>query len=70
MMHLQLKLSKTELLERALAIAESEAVWTFPEPFALDDPGSLRIEMSVGDATLGLSPEEIVDVLGRLANGG
>jgi threonine aldolase len=68
MMHLQLRLSTAGLLERALVIAESEGVWTFAEPFALDDPGQLRVEMSVGDATLGFSPEEVVDLLDRLAN--
>jgi threonine aldolase len=69
MMHLQLRLSKAELLDRALAIADSEGIWTFPEPFALDDPTQLRIEMSVGDATLGFSPDEILSLLRRLATG-
>jgi threonine aldolase len=70
MMHLQLRVSKAELLDRALAIADSESIWTFPEPFALDDPTQLRIEMSVGDATLGFSPDEIFRLLRRLATGG
>jgi threonine aldolase len=67
MMHLSLRVSKDELLERALTLAESERIWTFAEPFALDDPTQLRIEMSVGDATLGFSPDEIIRLLGRLA---
>lgn len=59
MMHLQLRVSKGELLDRGLAIAESESVWTFAEPFAVDNPDHLRIELSVGDATLSFGPGEI-----------
>jgi threonine aldolase len=69
MMHLQLRVSEAQLLERALTIAESEGIWTFAEPFALDDPTQLRIEMSVGDATLGFKPQEVIRLLGVLANG-
>lgn len=69
MMHIQLSVSKAELLDRALGIAESEGVWTFAEPFAVDHPTQLRIELSVGDATLGFSPEEIRRLLDRLATG-
>jgi threonine aldolase len=69
MMHIQLSVSKDELLERGLAIAKSDGIWTFPEPFAVDNPKELRIELSVGDASLGFSPEEISGLLGRLASG-
>jgi threonine aldolase len=69
MMHLQLKVTEDELLERGLKIAETEGIWTFAQPFALDDPTQLRIEMSVGDATLGFNPDEIVRLLGGLATG-
>ena len=55
MMHLQLRLTKDELLERGLAIAKAETIWTFAEPFAVDNPEELRVELSVGDATLGFS---------------
>lgn len=68
MMHLQLPVSKDELLERGLAIAESEKIWTFAEPFAVDNPKELRVELSVGDATLGFSPEEIRGLLSRLVS--
>jgi threonine aldolase len=70
MMHLQLKVGKDQLLQRGLRIAETEGIWTFVQPFALDDPTQLRIEMSVGDATLGFSPDEIVRLLRGLATGG
>ncbi len=68
MMHLQLRLTKDELLERGLAIAKAETIWTFAEPFAVDNPEELRVELSVGDATLGFSPEEIRGLLGRLVS--
>lgn len=70
MMHLQLRVSKGDLLERGLAIAETEKIWTFAEPFALDNPEEVRVELSVGDATLGFSPEEICGLFGRLAISG
>jgi threonine aldolase len=67
MMHVQLAVTREQLLERALRIAESEGIWTFAQPFALDDPAQLRIELSVGDATLGFSPDEITRLLNELA---
>jgi threonine aldolase len=70
MMHLQLSVTKEELLERALGIAESEGIWTFVYPFATDHPTLLRVELSVGDATLGFRAEEIVRLFDHLAHGG
>jgi threonine aldolase len=67
MMHLQLRVSEAELRERALAIAEADGIWTFPEPYAVDDPTLLRLELSVGDATRDFTPAEIADVVARLA---
>jgi threonine aldolase len=69
MMHVQMMVSKEELRTRALAIAEGEGIWTFPEPFAFDDPSQLRVELSVGEATLGFTPAEVADLFARLADG-
>jgi threonine aldolase len=66
MMHLQLEVTDTELRERALALAESEGVWTFADPFGLDNPAQLRVELTVGDATLGFAPDEVRALIGRL----
>lgn len=66
MMHLQVRASEPELRERALAIAEADGVWTFAEPYAVDDPNRLRLELSVGDATLGFTPSEVAELVARL----
>lgn len=66
MMHLQLRLSEAELLEGALALAEADKVWTFPRPFAVDNPQELRVELTVGDATLAFEPDEVRRITGRL----
>ncbi len=68
MMHLQLSASPMELRDRGLSIAESDGVWTFVEPFAVDDPRQLRVELSVGEATLGFTPDEVRGLLHRLAS--
>lgn len=67
MMHLVIHVTKEELLERGLAVAQSEGVWTFAQPFAVDHHNQLRLELSVGDATLGFQPDEVVRLLTRLA---
>jgi len=69
MMHLQLDVSPAELRARAVQLAEKEGIWTFPEPYAVDSPGSVRLELSVGDATLGFEPAEVRDLVQHLAGG-
>lgn len=66
MMHLQLRATPEDLRERALAVAEAEGIWTFAEPFAVDAPGLLRLELSVGDATLDFEPREVRGLVDRL----
>jgi threonine aldolase len=68
MMHLQLTVSETELRTRACAIAEADGIWTFPQPFAVDNPRQLRLELSVGDASLGFTPTEVADLIAQLAH--
>lgn len=66
MMHLQLGATPSDLRRRAVALAEEQGVWTWPEPFAVDGPASLRVELSVGDATLGFAPAEVATLVRRL----
>ena len=66
MLHVLLEVDGDAFRERTLAIAENEGFWTWPGSFATDHPGWRRVEMTVGDATLQLSPEEVVGVLRRL----
>jgi threonine aldolase len=67
MMHVQLAVTAGQLRERAIKIAEADGIWTFAEAFASDDPGLQRIELSVGDATLGFGPSEAAGLVSRLA---
>lgn len=69
MMHVELPATTEELRARALSLAASEGIWSFPGPFATDSPDRLRVELSVGDATLGFSPDEVASVFAALAGG-
>lgn len=68
-MHLQLRVTPEDLRDRALVIAEEDGIWTFAEPFAVDAPGLVRLELSAGDATLGFEPEEVRRLVERPARG-
>jgi threonine aldolase len=67
MMHLELRVTPEELRQRATSIAEGDGIWTFPDAFAVDGPRLLRLELSVGDATLCFEPEEVRTLVERLA---
>ncbi|MGC8486959.1 MAG: threonine aldolase family protein [Clostridia bacterium] len=67
MMHVQLDATPEDLLERGLEIARRDKVWTFVRPFAVDSPHQLRVEFSVGDATLGFTPGEVGELFRELA---
>jgi threonine aldolase len=69
MMHLRFSVGLDEFRERALDIARSDKVWMFSRPWASLGPNLQEFELSVGDATLELSPDEIRRLLARLANG-
>ncbi len=70
MMHLSLDVTRDELLTRCLTIAERDGVWTFPRPFASDEPRRQRLEFTVGDATLGFPPAEVRRLVAELAGAG
>lgn len=67
MMHVQLDVTPDELLQRGLEIARREKVWSFVRPFAVDSQHRLRVEFSVGDATLGFPPDEVREIFRELA---
>jgi hypothetical protein len=56
------------MIDNAKAIARSDGVWTFARPFVSEGPALQRCELSVGDATLELSADEIAGLFGRLAS--
>lgn len=59
MMRIQLAVTAVNLKGAALRIAERARVGMFPDPFASDAPALERVELSVGDATLGFGPDEV-----------
>jgi threonine aldolase len=67
MMHVRLPVSLDQLRSRAIRIAKSEKVWTFARAFVTEGPSLQRVEFSVGDATLAISPTEVAELIGRLA---
>ncbi|MCL5967270.1 MAG: beta-eliminating lyase-related protein [Firmicutes bacterium] len=67
MMHVQMDGTPADLLARGLEIARRERVWTFVRPFAVDSPHRLRVEFSVGDATLGFQPDEVRELFRELS---
>jgi threonine aldolase len=70
MLHLRVRATRDELRTRAVQIAKTESVWTFARPFVSEGPHLQRFELSVGDATLELSPEEVRSLIQRLASPG
>jgi len=69
MMHLQLSISAEDLAERCVTIAERDKIWTFTRPFSTPSPTLQRVEFSIGDATMEFTPDEVRDLVGRLASG-
>jgi threonine aldolase len=67
MMHLRFSVTLEDMRERVVRIAKTDKVWTFARPWASLGPRLQEYELSVGDATLELSPEEIRDVFVQLA---
>jgi hypothetical protein len=66
MMHLRFSVGLEAMRERMADIARTDKVWTFSRPWASLGRKLQEFELSVGDATLQLSPEEIRDLFVRL----
>jgi threonine aldolase len=67
MMHLQIAATAEALGDRLLRLAEERGIWAFGAIFASDSPSLQRLELSVGDATLGFTADEVTQVVGHLA---
>jgi threonine aldolase len=68
MMHLRLSVTPEELRERAFDIARRRKIWTFAQPFSSEGGSLVRIEFTVGDATLDFTPEEVRNLIDELAH--
>jgi threonine aldolase len=66
MMHLLLTADRGAYARAARQLATSSGIWTSPEPMATADPNVQRLELSVGDATLAFTPDEIAGIFAGL----
>ena len=56
-------ITRRALLAGAHRAAAERKVWTWSTTFASETPGWSVLELSVGDATLGFSPDEVRDLV-------
>lgn len=63
MAHLHLNSSKDAFAAATRALARDEKVWTWGEAEASDLPDYVTVELTVGDATLEWTPEEVREVV-------
>jgi threonine aldolase len=66
MMHLLLRADRDDYAKAAWRLAEDNGIWTSPEPMRTVDPSVQRLELSVGDATLGFTAQELAGIFGGL----
>jgi threonine aldolase len=69
MMHLVIQTTAPALSDAVLRLARQQHIWAFGGWFTTDSPRAQRIELSVGDATMALSPTEVRAALAFLASG-
>ncbi len=69
MMHLLLGVGAAVFQDAVVGLAEERSTWTWAAAAPTPDPHVVRVELSVGDATMGWEPAELADVIARLAAG-
>ena len=66
MMHLLLDTTPDRFAAAARQLAAGQGIWTWPKAMTTIDPGIQRVELSVGDATRTLQPDQIRDIIAAL----
>jgi hypothetical protein len=66
MMHLLLDTTQDGFAAAARRLAAEQQIWTWPNAVVTADPGVQRVELSVGDATRALLPEQVRDIIAAL----
>jgi threonine aldolase len=66
MMHLLLATTPDRFTAAARRLAVEQRIWTWPDAKATADPGVQRVELSVGDATCALPPDQVRDIVTAL----
>jgi threonine aldolase len=68
MMHLLLETSPDAYRTAARTLAAERATWVWPSSQPTADPGVQKVELSVGDATCELKPDEVREVIAALVS--
>jgi threonine aldolase len=63
MMHLHLRVSEEQFLTSARRIAEDQGIFTWPRSSPAATPSIRVVELTVGDATLTFSPDEVAKIV-------
>jgi len=66
MMHLLLNTTQDGFATAARRLAVEQRIWTWPKAMTTADPGVQRVELSVGDATRALRPDQVRDIIATL----
>jgi len=66
MMHLLLGTTQDRFTAAARHMAAEQGIWTWPKAMTTIDPGIQRVELSVGDATCALEPDQVRDIIAAL----
>lgn len=66
MMHLLLATTQERFAAAALRLAIDQRIWVWPQAMTTVDPGVQRVELSVGDATRALQPDQVRDIVSAL----
>jgi threonine aldolase len=69
MMHLHLRTTEAAVTAGIRRMATEQRLWTWGGSSATDTPGYRRVELTVGDATLGFTPAEVADAVRALLPG-
>jgi len=69
MLHLLLRTTAADFTAAARRLATEQGLWTWPAAMSTPDPGTQRVELAVGDATLALRPAEVREIIRTLLPG-
>jgi threonine aldolase len=66
MMHLHLRTTEAAVTAGIRRLASERSLWAFGGGAPLDTPGLCGLELTVGDATLAFTPDEVADIVHEL----
>ena len=69
MLHLLLRTTAEDFTAAARGLATGQGLWTWPAAMSTPDPGTQRVELTVGDATLAMRPGEVREIIRALLPG-